>query len=90
MNNTYTVMPVENDAVYELRRRITELQHALRIAEGYIVNLDARNARLERALRELAAIVGNEAWSRVMDILTGGEEDGNVWPRIDEREGSDE
>ena len=51
--------------------RITELQHALRIAENRI-------ALLERALRELAAIVSQDAWESILYILTGGEEGGDV------------
>ena len=50
--------------------RITELQRALRIAENRI-------ALLERALRELAAIVSQDAWEGVLYILTGGEEGGD-------------
>ena len=50
--------------------RITELQRALRIAENRI-------ALLERALRELAAIVSQDAWEGVLCILTGGEEGGD-------------
>lgn len=49
--------------------RITELQHALRIAENRI-------ALLERAIRELAAIVGNDAWQCVWAIITGDDEEG--------------
>lgn len=50
--------------------RITELQRALRSAENRI-------ALLERALRELAAIVSQDAWEGVLYILTGGEEGGD-------------
>ena len=50
--------------------RITELQRALRSAENRI-------ALLERALRELAAIVSQDAWEGILYILTGGEEGGD-------------
>lgn len=35
------------------------------------------NALLERALRELAAIVSQDAWEGILYILTGGEEGGD-------------